>query len=32
MRYALQVSMVFSLAGNVIEFLIERKMNELKRE
>jgi len=29
MRYAFQVSMVFSLSGNVIEFLPALKMNEL---
>jgi len=32
MRYAFQVSLVFSLAGNVIEFLLGRKMNDLKRK
>jgi len=32
MHYAFQVSLVFSLAGNVIEFLLGRKMNDLKRK
>jgi hypothetical protein len=31
MRYAFQVSFVFSLSGNVIEFLPGRKMKGLKR-
>jgi membrane protein YqaA with SNARE-associated domain len=32
MHYAFQVSLVFSLAGNVIEFLLGRKKNYLKRK
>jgi len=32
MHYAFQVSLVFSLAGNVIEFLLGRKKNDLKRK
>jgi len=32
MRYTFQVSMVFSLSGNVIEFLFGRKVNELKQK